>query len=236
MRGRGGHGHNDITSFELFLNGMNVVSDCGAYLYTASREWRNRFRSTAFHNVAQVDGEELNRFIGPDALWQLMYDAHPVDLEWKSDGFGGYFCGGHDGYARLAPPVASVRELFVDPTRPRVALRDRLSSARPSSGTTWRFHFDPALDADAGGAGLPPPRGGREVWLLAADEADTRERRIEPGWVSAGYGVRMETSVLVIPDNQMPATLACVFADTRLTAEERREVTAQLDAHRARIH
>ena len=76
MRGRGGHGHNDILSFELFLNGFNVVTDCGAYLYTASREWRNRFRSTAFHNTVQVDGEELNRFLAPDALWQLPYDAH----------------------------------------------------------------------------------------------------------------------------------------------------------------
>ena len=63
MHGRGGHGHNDILSFELWLDGMNLVTDCGAYLYTASREWRNRFRSTAFHNVVQVDGEELNRFI-----------------------------------------------------------------------------------------------------------------------------------------------------------------------------
>src|SRR5206468_3500651 len=47
MRGRGGHGHNDILSFELWLDRTNLVTDCGAYLYTASREWRNRFRSTA---------------------------------------------------------------------------------------------------------------------------------------------------------------------------------------------
>ena len=69
--GRGGHGHNDILSFELWLDGINLVTDCGAYLYTASREWRNRFRSTAFHNVVQVDDEELNRFLVPDNLWQL---------------------------------------------------------------------------------------------------------------------------------------------------------------------
>ena len=66
MHGRGGHGHNDILGFELWLDGMNVVTDCGAYLYTASREWRNRFRSTAFHNIVQVDDEELNRFLVPD--------------------------------------------------------------------------------------------------------------------------------------------------------------------------
>ena len=77
---------------------------------------------------------------------------------------------------------------------------------------------------------------GREVWLLAADEHDARPRRLERGWVSSGYGVRAETSILVIPDNQMPTSLACVFADSCLPAEARREAVAQLDAHRARIH
>src|SRR4030095_12044328 len=58
MHGRGGHGHNDILGFELWLNGHPVVTDCGAYLYTASREWRNAFRSTAFHNARQSDRAE----------------------------------------------------------------------------------------------------------------------------------------------------------------------------------
>ena len=235
MHGRGGHGHSDITSFELFMNGLNVVTDCGAYLYTASREWRNRFRSTAFHNVAQVEDEELNRFLGPDALWQLHYDAHPVDLQWKTGGFGGYFCGGHDGYARLVPPVGSVREIYVDPLRPRVVVRDRLTGAG-SKATTWRFHFDPALTVELVGPDCRLQAAGREVWLLAADEHDARPRRLERGWVSSGYGVRAETSILVIPDNQMPTSLACVFADTCLPAEARREAVAQLDAHRSRIH
>ena len=232
MGGRGGHGHNDITSFELFMNGMNVVTDCGAYLYTASREWRNRFRSTAFHNVAQVEDEELNRFLGPDALWQLRYDAHPVDRQWKTSGFGGYFCGGHDGYARLVPPVGSVREIYVDPQRPRVVVRDRLTSAGPKP-TTWRFHFDPAVTAELVGPDCRLSSGGREVWLLAADEHDSRPRQLERGWVSSGYGVRAETSVLVIPDNKMPTSLACVFADTCLPAAARHEAVAQLDAYRA---
>ncbi len=235
MRGRGGHGHNDITSFELYLNGMNLVTDCGAYLYTASREWRNRFRSTAFHNVAQVDDAEFNRFIGPDALWQLIYDAHPVDLNWKTDGFGGYFCGGHDGYARLVPPVASKREIYLDPQRPRVAVRDHLASAGPR-GTTWRFHFDPSVTAELVGPDCRLQSAGHEAWLLAADEQDSRVRRLERGWVSSGYGVRAETWVLVIPDNKMPTSLACVFAEAFLPADARREVMAQLDAQRVRIH
>jgi len=35
LAGRGGHGHNDCLSFEAVLDGIHLVSDCGAYLYTA---------------------------------------------------------------------------------------------------------------------------------------------------------------------------------------------------------
>lgn len=235
MRGRGGHGHNDITSFELHLDGMNVVSDCGAYLYTASREWRNQFRSTAFHNVAQVGDEELNRFVGPDALWQLIYDAQPVDLQWHTTGFGGYFRGGHNGYARLTPPVQSTREFYLDPVRPRLAIRDRLASSAPRR-TKWRFHFDPAIRPELDGVDCRLRNGAREAWLLGADEHDTRTRTLERGWVSPSYGVRTETWVLVITADTMPATLHCLFAESRLDGAERRQAMLDLDAQSARIH
>lgn len=234
MRGRGGHGHNDITSFELFLNGMNAVTDCGAYLYSASREWRNKFRSTAFHNVAQIDDEELNRFIGEDALWQLKYDAHPTTVTWQSDGSGGYFRGGHDGYSRLTPPVASTRELYVDPERPRVALRDRVQGAG-SHRVTWRFHFDPAVTAEMVDLDCRLRSGSREAWVLA-DVDDRRERRLEQGWVSPSYGVRQEAFVLVITDERVPSALSCVFAESQLSVTERRETLKQLDAYRTRVY
>src|SRR5207244_299114 len=113
MRGRGGHGHNDVLSLEIWLDGANVVTDCGAYLYTASREWRNRFRSTAFHNVVQVEDKELNRFIAPDSLWQLWYDAVPRDVAWRFGDTVDFFQGAHEGYARLLPPVTVVRKVWL---------------------------------------------------------------------------------------------------------------------------
>lgn len=233
MRGRGGHGHNDITSFELFLNGFNIASDCGAYLYTASREWRNKFRSTAFHNVVQVEDEELNRFIGPDALWQLTYDAHPIDARWESHGAGGYLGCAHDGYARLSPPVKSSREFYLDPVLPRAAVRDALDSSAPRA-TTWRLHFDPAVTVETVDQDCRLRSDGREAWLLAGNPDDRRPRTLERGWVSESYGVRRETTVLVIADSVMPVAYSCIFAETRLSAGERRHILEQLDAHGAR--
>ena len=126
MQGRGGHGHNDILSFELWLDGTNFVTDCGAYLYTPSREWRNRFRSTAFHNVVQVEDEELNRFLIPDNLWQLHDDARPRDVVWRCGEDVDYFRGSHSGYLRLTPPVAVTREIALVKNGPAVIVRDSI--------------------------------------------------------------------------------------------------------------
>jgi len=218
MRGRGGHGHNDILSFELFINGMNVVTDSGAYIYTASREWRNRFRSTAFHNVAQVEDEEINRFVGADALWQLHDDARPLGVQWDSSGRGAYFGGSHNGYQRLLPPVFVRREMLMD-TSGRVVVRDWIDG----DGTrrlTWRFHLDPAVTPEIVDDTVRFSDGVREAWMTFADGLG-RTVRIEPAWVSPSYGVRQPSRVLVIERTiPLPASLVCAFVARRPIPED----------------
>ncbi|MBN1830533.1 MAG: alginate lyase family protein [Deltaproteobacteria bacterium] len=62
--GKGAHTHNDRLSFELMLNGEDIVVDPGTYVYTPFPEWRNRFRSTSFHNTVQIDRIEQNDISG----------------------------------------------------------------------------------------------------------------------------------------------------------------------------
>ena len=114
LAGRGGHGHNDCLSFEAFLDGVALISDCGAYLYTASYHERNAFRSTAYHNTPQIDDTEINRFIRPDYLWNLHYDAIPRVLAWHVDTDCALFIGEHQGYQRLASPVSPRRRIVLD--------------------------------------------------------------------------------------------------------------------------
>jgi uncharacterized heparinase superfamily protein len=232
MRGRGGHGHNDILSFELFLNGINAVSDCGAYLYTASREWRNRFRSTAFHNSPQVDDEELNRFVSEDALWQLHDDAHPIDVQWEQRINGDYFRGGHDGYRRLTPPVAVRRELWLDRDRPRLVLRDSLEGSGDHR-VTWRFHLGRGVSAQLVDGEYRLRDGDGDVWVLFAD--DTRKSvRLESGWVSPSYGVKTPTQVLVVEVTAaLPQSLEVVFAETMLSKHDRQSALDALERRTA---
>ena len=221
MKGRGGHGHNDILSFELSMFGHNLISDCGAYLYTASREWRNAFRSTAFHNTVQVDGEELNRFIGPDFLWQLHYDAVPAAAAMTRGKGVESFRGAHRGYERLPSPVSHSRAFFVDRCAPRVLVRDLLEGSADHA-LVWRFHLDPAVTARVDGADVRLTCGGREVWLLPDKVAAGFTVSLQPGWVSPSYGVRMPTMVIVWETTmRLPVTASFLFAESRLSGPER---------------
>jgi len=57
--GKGGnHTHNDLLSFELSLNGEDLIIDAGTYVYTPDYSERNKFRSTRMHNVLIIDGQE----------------------------------------------------------------------------------------------------------------------------------------------------------------------------------
>ena len=104
LAGRGGHGHNDALSFEAWLDGVPVVVDRGAYVYTASFEERNEFRSTASHNTPYIDGEEINRF-DPENLWSLQDDAQAKCEAWLRSPGEDIFVGRHQGYSRLGIQV-----------------------------------------------------------------------------------------------------------------------------------
>ena len=60
QNGIGGHAHNDKLSFELMIDGKDMIIDPGSYLYTPNPEERNRFRSTEYHNTVKFSSYEQN--------------------------------------------------------------------------------------------------------------------------------------------------------------------------------
>jgi uncharacterized heparinase superfamily protein len=219
LAGRGGHGHNDILSFELFLNGMNVVTDCGSYLYTASREWRNKFRSTAFHNVVQVDDEECNRLVSPDHLWILHNDAVPIARQWVTSPGVDVFAGAHSGYERLPGRVIPHRTIVLDRQQPRVVVVDRLTGSGVHK-LHWRFHLDPRAQAEQHDQDVRIWSGDREVWLLDLDPLGPTA--LVEGAVSPSYGIKVETTTISsVVTNALPCVRRWMFSDVWLSATER---------------
>lgn len=187
LAGRGGHGHNDLLSFEAVLGGIKLVTDCGAYLYTASAAERNRFRSTAFHNTPQVDGEEINRFVRPDFLWTLHNDARHRLIRFEADAECSVLEGSHDGYSRLGTPVVVYRSLRLEHVTGRLEIHDRFEG-------TGQHRIDSPLHLAPGVEAIPGP--GRSWHLLASGrrfvlnwEGHDWDLRADVGRASPSYGV-----------------------------------------------
>ena len=62
-KGPGGHRHNDQLSFELNVDGQDLVTDWGTGVYTADSSVRNSYRSTASHSTAFPRGQEQNSIV-----------------------------------------------------------------------------------------------------------------------------------------------------------------------------
>ncbi len=144
LAGRGGHGHNDLLSFEAVLDGVHLITDCGSYVYTADYAERNRFRSTAYHNTPMIDGEEINRFVAPNNLWALRNDARPVVRKWDAGDSMTVVSMSHTGYERLDPPVFVSREVTLDHARHALTISDHVQR-QSGCQVVISFHFSPDL-------------------------------------------------------------------------------------------
>ncbi len=126
LAGRGGHGHNDMLSFEAVLDGCVLVSDPGCPIYTGDWQLRNKSRSTAVHNTIQIDEIEINRFISPRNLWHMHGDAECKKILWDDTERFTVVGGEHTGYMRLPSAVTVQRRMILDKLEHAVAWMDSL--------------------------------------------------------------------------------------------------------------
>ncbi|MFH1141772.1 MAG: alginate lyase family protein [Chloroflexota bacterium] len=195
-RGRGGHGHNDCLSFELFAFGRSFIVDSGTFSYAGLETERNLFRATAAHNTAMVDSQEMARFFRR-SRWRIHDDARPTLHQWHTGDEVDIFDGSHDGYRRLRNRVRHRRRIVFDK-------RDRLWVLEDSfigSGLhrfDILFHLAPGAVATIGEAALvassEEPLGAR-LAIVPLEPKDL-ELTVQPGWVSPGYGARTQAQVV----------------------------------------
>lgn len=196
LSGRGGHGHNDCLSFEAVLDGVPLVSDCGAYLYTASYDERNLFRSTGFHNTPRVDAEEINRFIRPDYLWNLHNDAIPRPYRWYDDESSAGFAGAHSGYERLADPVMPSRAWHLDKAHHALFVMDRLHG-KGVHQIEIPLHLAPGVLVVSRAVDSVVLEADGKRFRLQWQASGAFEMALEPARVSLSYGTAVSTIRLI---------------------------------------
>jgi uncharacterized heparinase superfamily protein len=122
------HGHGDLFSWELSLDGRRVVVDGGTSTYEAGEE-RAWVRSTRAHNTVEVGGADQCEFF---AAFRVGRRARPRDVVARVTDDGLQLSGWHDGYQRLAGRPVHHRELeLVSPGA--LAVWDTIESGVPQA-------------------------------------------------------------------------------------------------------
>jgi uncharacterized heparinase superfamily protein len=191
QNGLGGHGHNDLLSFELSLDGKGIIVDPGTYLYTGDLAARSWFRGTAAHNTVMVDGEELAPLLGH---WRIANVARPFDVQCSDDEGRLHVSVTHTGFRRLADPVEHKRIFRMEEIDFKLSIEDDFFCRGPHD-VVRRLHFPPEAVMDLGADNCVVKVG--EVSCQLRWGAGTEARR-ETGWVSERYAQRAEAPVLAL--------------------------------------
>jgi Heparinase II/III-like protein/Heparinase II/III N-terminus len=197
LAGRGGHGHNDALSFEATLQGVPVVADAGCYVYTASFDERNRFRSTAAHNTPQVDAEEINRFFSPELLWLLRNDSEPLQARVWREGGRLLFEGSHGGYQRLSPPVTPRRCIELSNDARVLKIIDRFAGSGTHAVSIPLLLAPEWALRELGEHGCACRHADGACLSISWEGAPNWEVRAEAGRVAPSYGVVTEAVRLI---------------------------------------
>jgi hypothetical protein len=186
--GDGGHGHYDSLGVEAYGHGHPLVVDPGRYTYAeGAPNWRHWFKGTAAHNTVTVDGLDQQPYRrgkpkGPRMTSRLLDRRATDDLQLLH---GEVTSPAYDAVHRRAVAFVAGEYWLVF---------DQLRADQPHDYVLrWHLADDHAPDV------RPTPEGHSAITTTTVHlEIDgSSPATIEPGWVSAEYGVKTTAPVVV---------------------------------------
>jgi len=192
------HGHADALSLVLNVAGQEVLIDPGTYSYHTEKKWRDYFRGTSAHNTIRIDREDQS-VIGGNFMW--MQHAKAKAETFTSGAKEDVFAGTHDGYTRLADPVAHRRRLRLDKLTNKIFLEDEITALKEHYVEQF-WHFSELLDLDLDGHQLLI-RGRNLSVTMTFDPRFSPIKLVKgrdnppAGWVSRSFDVKVPTNTLV---------------------------------------
>jgi len=199
QRGLGGHGHNDLFSFEFCGPASPLIVDAGSPVYSGDLALQRHFRTTAAHNTTAVDGAEMAPLLGP---WRISDAARPRNVQWRVHQDVIEISGEHTGFSSDQEVIVVSRRLRFDPVRGRLLCEDCCRCQRQHQ-FTQRFHFAPGLEVLLGEAEAAVRRGSDGLAQLRWD-AGAKPRLIED-LVSDMYGQCARAATLELTRQAGPA-------------------------------
>lgn len=227
MKGKGNHKHNDIFSIDLFYNDTAFIVDPGSYVYTSDLEERYRFRSTAYHNVLQINRCEQNR-IYIDRPWRVEEKANPKVIHWETCSEYDLFIGQHHGFMDLFENLIIQRKIYFDKIRHIWIIQDELLNDDEVSNSdliSVYFHLNnlpysldkslisylPPVSLNKGLFNFSKEKiifqdgvkitSDRSIITIRSAIENHLKLEIRDGWISRSYGKREPAPVVVFHEN-----------------------------------
>lgn len=189
------HGHADLCSTAVAVNGEWVVGDPGTGTYNGSLAQRTYFRASVAHSVLRLGGHDQ---LEPHRAFRWRHSASGVVGPPLRLPNGVVMWGVHDAYRRLAPPRRVARVVVLHAGG--VAVADWVSGPR-GERFLLSLPLPPGIGWDGGDLSLP---GGGQLRLQALGTVTAVRGSADPydGWWSETYGqvepaTRLETTGVV---------------------------------------
>lgn len=192
QNGNGGHSHNDKLSFEGFIGGEQVFIDPGTYVYTSYPEWRDKFRSTRFHNTLMIDEKEQNRFL---TLFSMVEEAKPKVIKWETNDNFDVFIGEHYGYTKMPDKIIHQRAIKFYKKDVRWEFQDKVYNLNNRFSTRhliqWCLILHPEIEIED--FNTLKTKKDKKIKIIFENGISIRE---EDAWYSPEYGVKIPTRKL----------------------------------------
>jgi len=222
QNGNGGHAHNDKLGFELFIGNKDIIIDPGSYLYTALPEWRNKFRSTAFHSTIMIDEQEQNRFKA-DNLFSLENDSKVSINKWETTPDYDYLEAVHDGYSRLCHSVIHRRQYVFNKRENYWLIKDVLTGKGNHKFDLF-FQLGQDVVHKIDKKTLTASIFFDDKCLKVVPLFDkSMSLSVEEGWYSSGYGIKNKSKVLKYSKTSMlPVEFLFLLGLNNFTFQEKK--------------
>ncbi len=188
MNGRGGHGHNDLLSFELCIDGLNVVIDPGCPGYTADLVKKERYRSTSKHSTIQLYNKEIACITG---YWTIENDALPKNVTVTKSQYGAVISAGHNGYCRIEHGSYIARRFTVDALMQSLIIDDEITVPSDDVKACWHYPLGDCKNLSVVNNYMA--FGSNDIKIEMVGDLPFTELK-EP--FSTGYGIEKEGSVI----------------------------------------
>ena len=134
----GTHAHNDQLSFELSLGVQDIFVDRGTYVYSVDTTARNLYRSTAAHNVLQINEQEQNPI--EVSIFSMQDQTQSRMLNQSADSLEAV----HYGFKSLNRPGAEYRRR-ISLSLNKLVISDNAVPLKNNDVLKWFFHLAPGL-------------------------------------------------------------------------------------------